>query len=268
MRSPKFLATALSAVAALSLCAPAARAADSTVWLSSLDLSAVEQGWGDPHANKSVENHPLSIGGYGFEKGIGTHSDSEFNIALRKGSKRFLASVGVDDEVKDHPASIEFEVLGDGKSLWKSGVMRAGQAAKNLDLDVNGVSTLTLVVNDAGDGNTFDHADWANAKLEVTGEAPTALAPPREEAVILTPKPAAAPRINGPKVFGVRPGSPFLFAIAATGERPMEFSATGLPDGLTLDGATGQITGSLKMAGRAWSHLAREECEGRGRASR
>ena len=34
-------------------------------------------------------------------------------------------------------------------------------------------------------------------------------AAPREAAVILTPKPAAAPRINGARVFGVRPGSPF-----------------------------------------------------------
>ncbi len=42
---------------------------------------------------------------------------------------------------------------------------------------------------------------------------------------ILTPAAPATPRINGANVFGVRPGSPFLFTIPATGERPMEFSA-------------------------------------------
>ena len=43
-----------------------------------------------------------------------------------------------------------------------------------------------------------------------------------EEAVVLTPKPwTRSPRINGARVFGVRPGPPFLFTIAATGERPM-----------------------------------------------
>ena len=70
-----------------------------------------------------------------------------------------------------------------------------------------------------------------------------------EPAVILTPKPSPKPRINGAKVFGVRPGNPFLFTIAATGDRPMTFSAEGLPAGLQLDPQTGSITGSLKEKG-------------------
>jgi len=70
-----------------------------------------------------------------------------------------------------------------------------------------------------------------------------------EEAIILTPKPPPTPRINGTRVFGVRPGHPFLFTIPATGDRPMNFSAKGLPAGLTLDTATGHITGVVSKAG-------------------
>jgi alpha-galactosidase len=70
-----------------------------------------------------------------------------------------------------------------------------------------------------------------------------------EEAAILTPKAGPAPRINGARVFGVRPGSPLLFTIAATGERPMRFAAEGLPDGLSLDATTGRISGSLPAPG-------------------
>ena len=70
-----------------------------------------------------------------------------------------------------------------------------------------------------------------------------------EEAVILTPKPGPAPRINGARVFGVRPGSPFLFTIPATGERPMTFTVDGLPAGLTVDPSTGQITGRIEHRG-------------------
>jgi alpha-galactosidase len=70
-----------------------------------------------------------------------------------------------------------------------------------------------------------------------------------EPAVILTPKASPKPRINGAKVFGVRPGNPFLFTIAATGERPMTFSARGLPAGLQLDAQSGRITGMLTEAG-------------------
>jgi len=68
-------------------------------------------------------------------------------------------------------------------------------------------------------------------------------------AEILTPPAPATPRINGPTVFGVRPGHPFFYAIPATGERPMQFAAEGLPAGLSLDPATGLITGQLAAAG-------------------
>jgi alpha-galactosidase len=70
-----------------------------------------------------------------------------------------------------------------------------------------------------------------------------------EQPEIRTPKASAAPRINGPGVFGVRPGAPFFFHIPATGDRPMEFSAGGMPRGLKLDSKSGEITGSLKEAG-------------------
>ena len=66
---------------------------------------------------------------------------------------------------------------------------------------------------------------------------------------ILTPAAPATPRINGANVFGVRPGSPFLFTIPATGERPMKFSAHNLPHGLKLDAKTGRLTGALKNKG-------------------
>jgi alpha-galactosidase len=70
-----------------------------------------------------------------------------------------------------------------------------------------------------------------------------------EARVVLTPRPGPAPRINGAAVFGVRPGSPFLFTIPATGERPLTFAAEDLPDGLALDPATGRITGALAARG-------------------
>ena len=123
------------------------------------------------------------------------------------------------------------------------------QAAKRVALDVQGIRTLILLVGDAGDGNNFDYADWAEAKFTVSGEKPQTMVAPRKGAVVLTPKPPATPRINGPKVFGVRPGHPFLFTIPATGQRPMEFAVNDLPQGLQVDAKTGQITGSIKQPG-------------------
>jgi alpha-galactosidase len=68
-------------------------------------------------------------------------------------------------------------------------------------------------------------------------------------ASIVTPPAPATPRINGPNIFGVRPGSPFLYAIPSTGDRPMEFSVDHLPNGLVVDATSGQITGSIKKKG-------------------
>ncbi len=87
-----------------------------------------------------------------------------------------------------------------------------------------------------------------------------------EEAVILTPRPGPAPRINGPKIFGVRPGSPFLFTIPATGERPMTFGAEGLPEGLVVDPANGRITGRLTRPGTYYVTF--KAVNDRGRAER
>jgi hypothetical protein len=66
---------------------------------------------------------------------------------------------------------------------------------------------------------------------------------------ILTPRPAATPRINSASIFGVRPGSPFLFKIAATGTKPLRYAVEGLPAGLRLDTETGLITGTLEREG-------------------
>ena len=65
----------------------------------------------------------------------------------------------------------------------------------------------------------------------------------------LTPPAPAAPRYNGPAVLGARPGSPIIFRLPFSGERPMKFSARRLPKGLSLDAAEGIIHGSVKKPG-------------------
>ncbi len=71
--------------------------------------------------------------------------------------------------------------------------------------------------------------------------------PPRGEGrYILTPPAEDKPVINGTALFGVRPGSPFLYTIPATGKRPMKFSVSGLPDGLSVHAGNGQINGKIR----------------------
>ena len=70
-----------------------------------------------------------------------------------------------------------------------------------------------------------------------------------DPSLILTPKAGPQPRINGPKIFGVRPGHPILFTIPASGNRPMTFSARKLPKGVKVDIVTGEISGSIAKRG-------------------
>ena len=66
---------------------------------------------------------------------------------------------------------------------------------------------------------------------------------------ILTPNVKDEPKINGPDIYGARPGNPFLYKIPATGIKPIIYSADGLPGGLKLDPATGIITGMVNDKG-------------------
>ncbi|MES2426330.1 MAG: putative Ig domain-containing protein [Bacteroidota bacterium] len=77
----------------------------------------------------------------------------------------------------------------------------------------------------------------------------TVTAPADNSAYILTPKAGPAPHINGPKIFGVRPGHPIVFTVPVTGARPIKFSVTGLPAGVKLDAATGRLSGSVNKTG-------------------
>jgi len=238
----------LIAVTALVCLALASAAKADIIGLDSVDLQYLEQEWGSPHANQSVEGHALAVGGQKFAHGLGTHAASNLRLALGGKAERFTAQVGVDDEVGSR-GSITFTITGDGRTLWESGVLHGGDPAKPVSVDLRGIKVLILSVGDAGDGIDHDHADWADAQFVMAEGKPEALAAPREPAVVLTPKSSPKPRLNGPQIVGVRPGSPFLYTIAATGEPPINFAVGGLPEGLQMDLATGRILGVLKKRG-------------------
>ena len=227
-------------------------APDNGLWLDTLNLSQVQQGYGQAQAGHSVENNPLSLGGKAYVHGIGTHSIGYINIDLHGVATRFQSAVGVDDDRKG-AGSVVFTVILDGKSVATTPVLHGGDQPQYIDVDLTGAKNLLLMAGDAGDGNRDDHADWAGASITLaqgTAQKPEIIstavnAPPR--LTILPPDPL--PAIHGARIVGSTPGHPFLFPVAATGAGPLSFSALNLPDGLTLNHSTGIISGSLKVAG-------------------
>jgi len=143
--------------------------------LSELNTDFVIQGWGEPGQDCSVEKRAtLLIGGQKFERGLGTHSEGYINIDLKGTAERFHSWVGIDDEVGDK-GSCEFIVKGDEKILYKSGILKGSDKAKEIDIKLEKIKILTLETTDGGDGIEYDHADWADCWIEYTGQKPEAV---------------------------------------------------------------------------------------------
>ncbi|RYG46264.1 melibiase, partial [bacterium] len=138
------------------------------VWiqeLSTLDLSPMTNGWSRPGIDKSISGKPITLGGERYEKGIGAHSPARLNLMVEN-ALAFRATVGVDDAAGGK-GSVEFLVEVDGEVRWRSGVMRIGDPPKPVGVDLRGAKTLSLRVTDGGDGNTYDHADWAKPEISL-----------------------------------------------------------------------------------------------------
>jgi hypothetical protein len=127
-------------------------------------------GWGPVERNasngqkKSGDGHPLTLNGVSYANGLGVNSPSTVIFNLAGDYYTFVSNIGVDDEVGD-AGSVVFQVFGDGKKLFDSGVMTGSSLTQSISVDVTGVNQLKLVVTPGGNGNANDHADWANAQL-------------------------------------------------------------------------------------------------------
>jgi len=120
-----------------------------------------------PHGGKPLK---LLIGKKEYAKGLGSHANGEIRVDLAGEYETFEAEVGVLPEVKGK-GSVIFKVLVDGRERFNSGVMRGGQPAKKVKVDVRGAAELALVGADAGDGIAYDVANWAEARLTPTSSA-------------------------------------------------------------------------------------------------
>jgi alpha-galactosidase len=224
--------------------------------LQNLDVSGITVGYGEPHKNLSIDSHPLTIQGKVYDKGIGVHAISEAEIRLGGNGITFSSVVGLDDETQGR-GSIRFIVYGDGKQLAKTPVLNSQHPMETLTVDVRGVKVLKLVVDDAGDGIDYDHADWANPV--VTLADPTIL--PKIAVADMGPTYPIAPvdlvhtRINGASVVGCTPGYPFSFRVPVSGEAPIDIKVSGLPKGLAFSPSTHVISGAAPSAGTYRVHI-------------
>ena len=218
------------------------------IWLDDLVIQKYSEGIPGISAKKNGGGETMTMVKKTYQRGIGVQSTSVLSFLLNGNATEFTASVGVDDmgnKILKH----RFYVLGDGKILFESGDMKWGDLPKNIKVNLRGVQRMGLLVTVEDQGYTKVYTNFADAKISMIGDAKPLTTPNVDEKYILTPPSPKTPQINSAKVFGATPGNPFLYTIASTGSRPIQFFADNLPAGLTIDHETGTISGKLTQRG-------------------
>jgi hypothetical protein len=130
----------------------------------------VSQEWGEPREGVSVTGEKVIVAGVPYDRVFGVHARSEAIFQVNKHFSGLSIKAGLPDYISQQDngrtkGTVEFEIYGDGKKLWSSGIVRAGTPALETTVTLSEVKELKLSVTDAGDGNNFDHACWLDAQL-------------------------------------------------------------------------------------------------------
>ena len=221
-----------------------------TVWLDDLPIQTYSEGMRPVSAKSNYSHDTMRINGVKYTRGVGAQSPCVLPFLLSGHAKRFTAMVGADD-MGNKTIPLSFFVVADKKVLFEVRDMKIGDPAVKVDVDLTGVQRFGILITDhvGGVTNKKTYGNWADAKLEMMDAFVPGYIPNNDEKYILTPLPKKTPRINSPTIFGATPANPFLYTVAASGDRPMQFSATNLPTGLTISSTTGIISGSVKERG-------------------
>ncbi len=107
----------------------------------------------------------IRIGTRSYTRGLGVDGNSRIDFKLNGRQNYFASDFGLDNEASG--GSIVFKVYADGKRIFSTNTIHGGDKVQSLNLKVHGVKKLTLITSNAGDGNTGDHGDWADARLVI-----------------------------------------------------------------------------------------------------
>ena len=180
-----------------------------TARFSSLDFSRAAQQYGSILKGEGFDGCTASVAGEKLNDVVCVHSHSAIRVSLSRRSRTFECGIGVADNHVNYGVSditaitmadgkrllyrvsgdrrkfvgiegeqgrvgrgkVTFRIVGDGKELY-SRVMCEGDKLQRVSVPVKGVTTLDLIVDDGGDGQSGDFAYWADAKFDYNEIAP------------------------------------------------------------------------------------------------
>jgi hypothetical protein len=135
------------------------------VSLTSFTPASIQVGWGRPTFNRVPdESMLLDSGGQIFATGIYAHAPARHTYQLGEKWNSLSGKVGL---ASGHGGSVQFEVKGDGKMLWKSQVIRS-DGTVDFEVKLDGIQRLELLTHPTDDGPGADWGLWLDPMLERT----------------------------------------------------------------------------------------------------
>jgi hypothetical protein len=109
------------------------------------------------------QRRSLTVDGVTYPDGVTVNGLSSVVIDLNRSCSSYRAMAGIDDMSLGLGAAV-FSVHADGVRVWRSGVVRAGDPAVPVSVDLSGRRTVRLVV-EPRDGALAVPADWATSRF-------------------------------------------------------------------------------------------------------
>ena len=126
-----------------------------------------------PQRNMTIERQSkLRLRGREYAKGLCLHSRCEMQWALEKRFSSLECMVGIDDEVAFNGMhAVALKITGDGNVLYEKLIATSDEPLP-VRFSLDGISTLTILV-DFGDGSSVcDWLDIADARLVIAKDKP------------------------------------------------------------------------------------------------
>ncbi len=138
------------------------------IYLTSLTPIEKNRGYCEPTYNKAclgVDRFLLS--GFPVNQGISMHPGADEDASLTYDISKFnydlfVATIGKNDQQKN--CNVKFCVYVDGVQAFDSGLMKEADM-QFVSVNVRGAKKLKLVVNNGGDGHSYDECSWGYPTL-------------------------------------------------------------------------------------------------------
>ncbi len=131
-------------------------------------------GWFEFSWDKSCwpGNPELKIGETVYAKGLSFHAPGYVKFDIDGQFKYFIADIGLlSMPLEKKPSKIAngssvLIVETDGKEVYRSSILKEGQPAEHVKIDISGAKILKLICTDGGDSICDDLTVWAQARVE------------------------------------------------------------------------------------------------------